>query len=326
MDDIQDREDMDQLARNQAALAAQARAQQVAGSIATAHADNVYNQARRNAAGYAARFPNGRPSRWGIQPPPPPAGGIIPGIPVPPPPPPSALAVGAMNALTDVSTAMTSIVDTLTRRTGGNSRGRDGDVVIYKDISGVFDEVPEDILARVKYVKSIENRLQTHMSGIRVKSDSMISKSIRVTDDSTDQTNFRMYEFKNVDVIVPFAVVFSDAGKDSKVMLRDTDGYGCYVPVPTRIMNKLSAQVYSYLYDKIPQSMRMLHADCDKHDAFTLIHRIQTLEKQSLYTPLQVLKQRLSKITCPTLNDWNVYEPDMNEIINAFNEHESMSN
>ena len=36
MDDIQDREDMDQLARNQAALAAQARAQQVAGSIAAA--------------------------------------------------------------------------------------------------------------------------------------------------------------------------------------------------------------------------------------------------------------------------------------------------
>ena len=149
MDDIQDREDMDQLARNQAALAAQARARQVAGGIAAAHADNAYNQARRNAAGYAARFPNGRPSRWGIQPPPPPAGGIIPGIPLPPPPPPSALAVGAMNALTDVSTAMTSIVDTLTRRTGNNSRGRDGDVVIYKDISGVFDEVPEDILARV---------------------------------------------------------------------------------------------------------------------------------------------------------------------------------
>ena len=175
-------------------------------------------------------------------------------------------------------------------------------------------------------VKRIENRLQTHMSGIRFKSDSVISKSIRVSDDSNDQTNFRMYEFKNVDVIVPFAVVFSDAGKDSKVMLRDTDGYDCYVPVPTRIMNKLSAQVYSYLYDKIPQSMRMLHADCDKHDAFTLIHRIQTLKKQSLYTPLQVLEQRLSKITCPTLNDWNVYEPDMNEIINAFNEHESMSN
>ena len=107
-------------------------------------------------------------------------------------------------------------------------------------------------------------------------------------------------------------------------MIPNSDGHGCYVPIPTRIMNKLSAQVYSYLYDKIPQSMRMLHADCDKHDAFTLIHRIQTLEKQSLYTPLQVLKQRLSKITCPTLNDWNVYEPDMNEIINAFNEHEQL--
>ena len=60
MDGSQDRADMDQLARNQAALAAQARARQVAGGIAAAHADNAYNQARRNAAGYAARFPNGR--------------------------------------------------------------------------------------------------------------------------------------------------------------------------------------------------------------------------------------------------------------------------
>ena len=55
-----------------------------------------------------------------------------------------------MNALADVSTAMTAIVQTLTRGSGNNSRGRDGDIVVNKDISGVFDEVPEDILERVK--------------------------------------------------------------------------------------------------------------------------------------------------------------------------------
>ena len=42
--------------------------------------------------------------------------------------------------------------------------------------------------------------------------------------------------------------------------------------------------------------MRMLYSDCDKNDAFALIKRIKTLEKQSLYTPKQVLEQRLEKI------------------------------
>ena len=68
--------------------------------------------------------------------------------------------------------------------------------------------------------------------------------------------------------------------------------------------------------------MRMLYSDCDKNDAFTLIKRIKTLEKQSLYTPKQVLDQRLDKITISKLNDWNMFEPDMNGIIVAFDEHE----
>ena len=65
--------------------------------------------------------------------------------------------MGAMNALTDVSKAMTALVENLSRRSEQNSRGRDGDMVIHKDISRVFDEVPEDILERVKYVKTVEN-------------------------------------------------------------------------------------------------------------------------------------------------------------------------
>ena len=149
--------------------------------------------------------------------------------------------------------------------------------------------------------------------------------AIRVTDDATVPSNYRMYTFRNVDIVVPFAVVFSDAGKSSTIMLSNTDGDDCYVPVPTRIMDKLSSQVYSYLYDKIPHSMRMLHSDCDKGDAFTLIHRIKTLQKQSLYTPLQVLQQRLGKVIISKLDEWNTFEPDMNDIIAAFDEHEKLN-
>ena len=198
--------------RTQAALAARARAQQVANNIAAAahHAAGTYEQARRNAAGNV-------PAPPGYVPPPPPGhvlpplqpGQVIPGVPVQPPPP--AFAVGAMNALADVSTAMTAIVQTLTRGSGNNSHGHDGDVVVYKDISPVFGEVPEGLLERVKYVKRVENRLQTNTSGVRFKTDSVILSSVRVTDDATVDANHRMYEFTNVNVVVPFAVVFSDA-------------------------------------------------------------------------------------------------------------------
>ena len=98
-----------------------------------------------------------------------------------------------MNALADVSTAMTAIVDTLTRRPGNDSRRRDGEVVINKDISSVFGEVPEDILERVKYVESVENRLLTNTSGVRYKTDRQIISSIHVTADASVATNYRMY-------------------------------------------------------------------------------------------------------------------------------------
>ena len=75
--------------------------------------------------------------------------------------------MGAMNALTDVSKAMSALVENLSRHPERNSRGRDGDVVIHKDISRVFEKVPEDILERVQYMKTVENRLQTNTSGAR---------------------------------------------------------------------------------------------------------------------------------------------------------------
>ena len=50
MQNIQDNDDPDQQARTQAALAAQARARQVAAGIAQEHADSAYERARQNAA------------------------------------------------------------------------------------------------------------------------------------------------------------------------------------------------------------------------------------------------------------------------------------
>ena len=64
MQNIGNNEDPDQMARREAALAAQDRARQVAGNIAAAHAAGVYNQARQNAVGY-------NPAPPGYVPPPP---------------------------------------------------------------------------------------------------------------------------------------------------------------------------------------------------------------------------------------------------------------
>ena len=69
--------------------------------------------------------------------------------------------------------------------------------------------------------------------------------SIRVEHDSTVPSNYRMYTFDNVGMVVPFAVVFSDAGKDTNIMITNSEGNDCYVPIPTRIMDKLCAQVYA---------------------------------------------------------------------------------
>ena len=113
-------DDPDQLARHQAALAAQARARRAAENIAAAHAAGVYmyDQARQNAVGYDPAPPGYAPPPPGHLLPPPPRQQVIPGVPIVGPPPPPPFAVGAMNALANVSTAMTAIVDTLTRRSG----------------------------------------------------------------------------------------------------------------------------------------------------------------------------------------------------------------
>ena len=89
---------------------------------------------------------------------------------------------------------MKAIADTL-GRSRNNSRGRDGDIVISKDISKVFEQVPEELLERVEYVKRITNRLDANTSGIRLKVQTQNILSIRVSHDSTDPTNYRMYTF-----------------------------------------------------------------------------------------------------------------------------------
>ena len=65
------------------------------------------------------------------------------------------------NAFAAATQAMKAIAESPGDRSANNSRARDGEIVIFKDISPVFDKVPEDILERVKYVK---NSIQLSLS------------------------------------------------------------------------------------------------------------------------------------------------------------------
>ena len=88
--------------------------------------------------------------------------------------------------LAAVSQAMQAIASTMGQHSANNSRHRDGDIVIHKDISPVFEQVPEDVLERVKYVESIVNRLNANTSGVRFKTDFETIQSVRLKDDATD--------------------------------------------------------------------------------------------------------------------------------------------
>ena len=152
-------QDADENARNQAALAAYDRQRS---SLRDRHAASQERQ--QNSPGIAGQVsPQGRGGGWqqpshrfGAPPAAPQlddaAGDIA-------PPQPPQFARDTAAALTAASQAMQAIAATLGSRSDNNSRGRDGDIVINKDVSQVFDEVPEDILERVKYVKTVVNRL-----------------------------------------------------------------------------------------------------------------------------------------------------------------------
>ena len=91
-------------------------------------------------------------------------------------PPAPQFATDTAQAITAATRAMAAIVETLGTRSANNSRGRDGDIVIEKDISRVFDEVPVALLDRVKYLQSVVNRLNANTSGVRFKTDSETGK------------------------------------------------------------------------------------------------------------------------------------------------------
>ena len=207
-------QDADETARNRAALEDYDRAQ----NMRDRHGDAQFVERTRNLSGNAAQVstqdsdreqvsPQGRDQHGSLSPLQLGGASRQPATPQ--------FATDTVAALAAVSQAMQAVAANIGQRSANNSRHRDGEIVINKDISQVFEQVPEDVLDRVKYVESVVNRLNANTSGVRFKTDSEVIQSIRLIDDKTVLANHKMYTFKNVDIVVPFAVVFSDAGRAS---------------------------------------------------------------------------------------------------------------
>ena len=157
---------------------------------AAAFAEREYDLARQAAAanqgGNGHRLGRGFGRGFG---PPPPQPRLDADFPDFAPPAPQSVTDTA-NAFAAATQAMKAIAESLGNSSGNNSRGRDGDIVINKDVSQVFEQVPEDILERVKYVESVVNRLTANTSGVRFKTDSEMIQSIRLADDATVPSNY----------------------------------------------------------------------------------------------------------------------------------------
>ena len=120
---------------------------------AAAFAEREYDLARQAAAanqgGNGYRL--GRGFGRGFYGPPPPQPRLDADFPDFAPPAPQSVTDTA-NAFAAATQAMKAIAESLGSHSDNNSRGRDGDVVINKDVSQVFEQVPEEILERVKQV------------------------------------------------------------------------------------------------------------------------------------------------------------------------------
>ena len=162
-------QDVDQQARDLAANAATERAKRLADQLAIQHAEREYDAARQRAADGVAYQPR-RQGRTQYQGPPLAQPRINDAIGDITPPPPPGFAVDTANAFAAATQAMQEIARALASRSANTSRARDGEIVIVRDISQVFDQVPEDILERVQYVKTVANRLSANMSGVALAS------------------------------------------------------------------------------------------------------------------------------------------------------------
>ena len=144
------------------------------------------------------------------------------------------------------------------RNSRASLRNRDGEKVIYHDMGKNIPMLGKDAnhLERTQWLSDVEDLSRANGSGIRMcLTNASLTCSVEQLDFADIQN--RHQRLFTVNMVVPFSQVFAVRGRDSAVLrIADNGGTMCQLPIPTRIFDALSAQVYALLKFKMPNEQR----------------------------------------------------------------------
>ena len=189
--------------------------------------------------------------------------------------------------------------DLLNQRTSAVDRTSsmfDGQQIVFKDINALIPFLPEDANfdGRSLWIDNIETLLDSNSSGIRWIANGVEVLAVPEGHDWTADTASRI--ICNVNTVVSFAKVLSENAEDRIVttLVESAEHLNrrALAKVPDRIVNALSAWVYSALKIKIGEKQRTLLTGVDRGDGFKLVHQIRVTVDGVTESPLDLLSRR----------------------------------
>ena len=191
----------------------------------------------------------------------------------------------------------------------------DGERVHSRDFRpNSFNECPSVLHERVLWLENMEMNLQLNGSGIKwyaVDCAILCRTSGQSLDTVPENRTFR-----EIDIVIPYSMVFTSSKENCLVTITDSTDTSCLVPIPTRIWNALSAQVYGIVKPKIKNSLRTFYQNVSKLDGHALICALRSDSAVSISkTSLERLEDRAASISLPDLGEWTKVRGDFLQLI-----------
>ena len=226
----------------------------------------------------------------------------------------------AQQQVQTLTTLVTNLVQSISSpdRNQGNPLpriSRDGERIHNRDFRpSSFDVCPSATNERVLWLDNIKLSLSINGAGIKWHD---VNKSILCRADFEDSESVpSLRTFREVDTVVPYSVVFSSSKESCLVNLVDDSNNSCLVPIPTRIWNALSAQVYGMLKPKINNALRAFYQNVSKLDGHALVCALRNDSATSIVkSPLERLEERAALIELPDLGSWTQVRGDLMQLI-----------
>ena len=226
----------------------------------------------------------------------------------------------AQQQVETLTTLVTNLVQSISSpdRNQGNPLpriSRDGERIHNRDFRpSSFDVCPSATNERVLWLDNIKLSLSINGAGIKWHD---VNKQILCRADFEDSESVpSLRTFREVDTVVPYSVVFSSSKESCLVNLVDDSNNSCLVPIPTRIWNALSAQVYGMLKPKINNALRAFYQNVSKLDGHALVSALRNDSATSIVkSPLERLEERAALIELPDLGAWTQVRGDLMQLI-----------